>query len=89
MDGGWSFLLKLISVSAPLKNSGMDGGAIAAKFTCRVRSFCSLFEGLPGWIMYICRVERDIVAPLPAGLLGWPLPCYYLLKAVLVAQEVA
>ena len=32
----------------------MAGGAIAARFTCRVRSFCSLLEGLPGWIMYIC-----------------------------------
>ena len=32
----------------------MAGGAIAARFTYRVRSFCSLLEGLPGWIMCIC-----------------------------------
>ena len=47
-------MLKLIVVSDPLRNSGMAGGAIAARFTCRVRSFYSLLEGLPGWIMYIC-----------------------------------
>ena len=46
-------MLKLIGVSDPLRNSGMAGGAIAARFTCRVRSFCFLLEGLPGWIMYI------------------------------------
>ena len=46
--------MKLIVVSDPLRNSGMAGGAIAARFTYRVRSFCSLLEGLPGWIMYIC-----------------------------------
>ena len=32
----------------------MAEGAIAARFTSRVQSFCSLLEGLPGWIMYIC-----------------------------------
>ena len=52
-EGGWSSLLKLISISAPLKYSGMAGGAITARFTCRVLNFCSLFEGFPGWIMYI------------------------------------
>ena len=46
-------MLKLIVVSDPLRNSRMTGGAIAARFTCQVRSFSSLLEGLPGWIMYI------------------------------------
>ena len=36
------------------QNSGMAGGAMAARLTYRVRSFCSLLEGRPGCIMYIC-----------------------------------